>query len=121
MKLIPTREAVGHVLCHDMTMIIKDKYKDARFRKGHIVTPEDIPVLLKMGKENLYVWEMEPGMVHEDDAAGQLLALCGGENMLPSPVKEGKIELRAACDGLFQGPGRWPGPHCPHRPRSIGH
>ena len=102
MKLIPTREAVGHVLCHDMTMIIKDKYKDARFRKGHIVTPEDIPVLLKMGKENLYVWEMEPGMVHEDDAAGQLLALCGGENMLPSPVKEGKIELRAACDGLFQ-------------------
>ena len=102
MKLIPTREAVGHVLCHDMTMIIKDKYKDARFRKGHIVTPEDIPVLLKMGKENLYVWEMEPGMVHEDDAAGQLLALCGGENMLPTPVKEGKIELRAACDGLFQ-------------------
>ena len=102
MKLIPTREAVGHVLCHDMTMIIKDKYKDARFRKGHIVTPEDIPVLLKMGKENLYVWEMEPGMVHEDDAAGQLLNLCGVENMLPSPVKEGKIELRAACDGLFQ-------------------
>ena len=102
MKLIPTREAVGHVLCHDMTMIIKDKYKDARFRKGHIVTPEDIPVLLKMGKENLYVWEMEPGMVHEDDAAGQLLSLCGGENMRPSPVKEGKIELRAACDGLFQ-------------------
>ena len=102
MKRIPTREAVGHVLCHDMTMIIKDKYKDARFRKGHIVTPEDIPVLLKMGKENLYVWEMEPGMVHEDDAAGQLLTLCGGENMLPSLVKEGKIELRAACDGLFQ-------------------
>ena len=102
MKLIPTQEAVGHVLCHDMTMIIKDKYKDARFRKGHIVTPEDIPVLLKMGKENLYVWEMEPGMVHEDDAAGQLLALCGGENMRPSLVKEGKIELRAACDGLFQ-------------------
>ncbi len=102
MKLIPTQEAVGHVLCHDMTMIIKDKYKDARFRKGHIVTPEDIPVLLKMGKENLYVWEMEPGMVHEDDAAGQLLALCGGKNMLPTPVKEGKIELRAACDGLFQ-------------------
>ena len=102
MKLIPTQEAVGHVLCHDMTMIIKDEYKDARFRKGHIVTPEDIPVLLKMGKENLYVWEMESGMVHEDDAAGQLFALCGGENMLPTPVKEGKIELRAACDGLFQ-------------------
>ena len=36
MKLIRTEEAVGHVLCHDMTQIIKDQYKDARFRKGHI-------------------------------------------------------------------------------------
>ena len=34
MKLIRTEEAVGHVLCHDMTQIIKDQYKDARFRKG---------------------------------------------------------------------------------------
>ena len=51
---------MGHVLCHDMTQIIKDKYKDARFRRGHVVTVEDIPVLLSMGKEHLYVWEMTP-------------------------------------------------------------
>lgn len=43
MKLIRTEDAVGQVLCHDMTQIIKDKYKDARFRKGHVVTEEDIP------------------------------------------------------------------------------
>ena len=102
MKLIRTEEAVGHVLCHDMTQIIKDQYKDARFRKGHIVTEDDIPVLLSMGKENLYVWEMTPGMVHENDAAERLLALCGQENMVRSETKEGKIELRAACDGLFR-------------------
>ena len=93
---------MGHVLCHDMTQIIKDQYKDARFRKGHIVTEADIPVLLSMGKEHLYVWEMTPGMVHENDAAERLLALCGQENMTRSEVKEGKIELKAACDGLFQ-------------------
>ena len=102
MKLIRTEDAVGHVLCHDMTQIIKDQYKDARFRKGHIVTEADIPVLLSMGKEHLYVWEMTPGMVHENDAAERLLALCGQENMTRSEVKEGKIELKAACDGLFQ-------------------
>ena len=102
MKLIRTEDAVGHVLCHDMTQIIKDQYKDARFRKGHIVTEADIPVLLSMGKEHLYVWEMTPGMVHENDAAERLLALCGQENMTHSEVKEGKIELKAACDGLFQ-------------------
>ncbi len=102
MKLIKTRDAVGHVLCHDMTQIIKDQYKDARFRKGHVVTQEDIPVLLSMGKEHLYVWEMVPGMVHEDDAAKRLLALCANEGMEPTAVKEGKIELRAARDGLFR-------------------
>lgn len=102
MKLIKTPEAVGHVLCHDMTQIIRGTYKDARFRKGHVVTAEDIPVLLSMGKEHLYVWEMMPGMLHENDAALRLLALCANDHMVPSPVKEGKIELRAACDGLFR-------------------
>lgn len=101
MKLIRTEDAVGHVLCHDLTQIIKDQYKDARFRKGHVVTEEDIPVLLSMGKEHLYVWEMTGGMVHENDAAERLLALCGQENMIRSEVKEGKIELKAACDGVF--------------------
>ena len=108
MKLIRTEDAVGHVLCHDMTQIIKDQYKDARFRKGHIVTEADIPVLLSMGKEHLYVWEMTPGMVHENDAAERLLALCGQENMTRSEVKEGKIELKAACNGLFQVDSRRP-------------
>ena len=102
MKLIKTTEAVGHVLCHDLTQIIKDEYKDARFRKGHIVTEEDIPVLLSMGKENLYIYEMTPGMVHENDAAERLLALCANDHMTRSEVKEGKIELKAACDGLFR-------------------
>lgn len=102
MKLIPTREAVGHVLCHDMTQIIPGQYKDARFRKGHVVREEDIPVLLSMGKEHLYVWEIVPGMLHENDGAERLCALCRGDGMDRSAVKEGKIELIAARDGLFR-------------------
>ena len=102
MKLIRTEDAVGHVLCHDMTQIIKGAYKDARFRKGHVVRREDIPVLLSMGKEHLYVWEMVPGMVHENDAAERLCALCFSKNMIRSQAKEGKIELSAACGGLFR-------------------
>jgi len=102
MKLIRTQDAVGQVLCHDLTQIVRDEFKGPRFRKGHIVVPEDIPVLLSMGKEHLYVWEMTPGMVHENDAAERLLALCGGANMTRSEIREGKIELSAACDGLFR-------------------
>ena len=41
MKCIETKNAVGHVLCHDLTQIIKDQYKGARFQKGHVVQPEE--------------------------------------------------------------------------------
>ena len=102
MKQIPTTEAVGHVLCHDLTQILPGEFKGARFRKGHIVTEADIPVLLSMGKEHLYVWELEPGMLHENDAAARLVRLCKGPGMDETEVREGKIELRAAFDGLFR-------------------
>jgi hypothetical protein len=101
MKLIPVEDAVGTVLCHDMTQIIPGVIKDARFRKGHIVTPEDVPILRSMGKENIYVWEQEPGMLHEDEAAGRLRDLCLSEHMSASKPKEGKIEIRAEEDGCF--------------------
>lgn len=102
MKLIKTEDAVGHVLCHDITQIIKGVTKDAVFRKGHIVTEEDIQVLLSVGKENLYVWEKEEGMLHENDAAEILRQICQGEHMHPSNVKEGKIELIADIDGVLK-------------------
>ncbi len=102
MKLVRTEDAVGHILCHDMTQIIPGVIKDARFRKGHIVTEEDIPVLLSIGKEHLYIWEKEEGMLHEDEAAERLRAMCQNEGMHPTPVKEGKIELISDIDGLFQ-------------------
>lgn len=102
MKVIKTTEAVGHVLCHDITQIIKGVTKDARFRKGHVVKEEDIEVLLSLGKDNLYVWEKMPGMLHENEAAEILKTICLNTHMDESPVKEGKIDLSAQCDGLFK-------------------
>lgn len=102
MKLIKTVDAVGHVLCHDMTQIVKGVTKDAIFRKGHIVREEDIPVLLSIGKDNLYVWEKEEGMVHENDGAEILCSICKGDNIDRGNVKEGKIDLYAECDGLLK-------------------
>lgn len=102
MKLIRTEDAVGTVLCHDITQIIKGVTKDAVFRKGHIVTEEDIPVLLSCGKENLYVWECGEGMMHENEAAAFLCDLCEGANLRRGSVKEGKLEIFAECDGLLK-------------------
>lgn len=102
MKLVKTEDAVGQVLCHDITQIIKGVTKDAVFRKGHVVKEEDIPVLLSVGKEHLYIWEKEEGMLHENEAAEILRKICQGSNMHPSDVKEGKIELIADIDGVLK-------------------
>lgn len=102
MKQIETRQAVGHVLCHDLTRIIPGVTKDAAFRKGHIVTEADIPVLLSMGKDHLYVWERTPGTLHEDEAAERLRVLAQNAHMKASQPKEGKIELTAEIAGLFR-------------------
>ena len=102
MKLMKTEDAVGQVLCHDITQIIKGVTKDAVFRKGHIITPEDIPVLLSVGKDNIYIWEKDENKLHENEAADILRQICQNEYMHPSDVKEGKIELIADCDGLLK-------------------
>ena len=68
MKLMRTEDAVGQVLCHDITQIIKGVTKDAVFRKGHIITEEDISVLLSVGKDHIYIWENNENMLHENDA-----------------------------------------------------
>lgn len=102
MKKIKTEDAIGHVLCHDITRIVKDVVKDTPFRKGHIVQEVDIPLLLSLGKEHLYVWECDEDSLHENEAAEILYKLCAGDHMKPSAVKEGKIEVIAECDGLLQ-------------------
>lgn len=102
MKLLKTEDAVGQVLCHDITQIIKGVTKDAVFRKGHVIREEDIPVLLSVGKDHVYIWEKDASMLHENEAAEILYHLCEGKHMSPTPVKEGKIEVIADQDGLLK-------------------
>lgn len=102
MKLIDTKDAVGHILCHDLTRIVPGEMKDAQFRKGHVVTEADIPMLLSMGKDHLYVWEVDENTLHENEAADRLATLCESAHMRRGDVKEGKIELFATEDGVFQ-------------------
>lgn len=102
MKTIPVQEAVGTVLCHDITRIEIGAGKGPVFRKGHRVTAEDIPVLLSVGKENLYVYQPTPGLVHENDAASRIAAVVAGQNLGQSEIVEGKINFQATCHGLLQ-------------------
>lgn len=102
MKKIKTVDAIGHILCQDITRIVPGKFKGRAFKKGHVVKEEDIEVLLSMGKDNLYVWEKIDGLVHENDAAVVLKDLTAGENLEFSEIKEGKIDFIANTDGLLK-------------------
>lgn len=101
MKKINVEDAVGMVLCHDMTQIIPGVVKDAKFRKGHVITKEDIPVLLSMGKKHIFVYEINESLMHENDAALSLCDMCISENLVSSEVKEGKILLKSKINGYL--------------------
>ena len=104
MKLIRTEDAIGHVLCHDMTQIIKDQYKDARFRKGHIVTEKDIPVLLSMGNSDVPVGQYTQKIFEFYELDEQALA-AAGTLTYGSNVKEVTTQVsEAAVDcGIIYG------------------
>ncbi|MCC6345602.1 MAG: molybdopterin-binding protein [Nitrospirales bacterium] len=102
-KAIPVAEAVGMVLAHDITEIRKDDFKGRAFRKGHVVTSEDVEHLRRLGKDHLFVLHMENDEMHEDDAAYALASALKGEGVLmEEEPKEGKINLIAARDGLLK-------------------
>ena len=102
MKVIDTEKAVGTVLCHDITQIIPGQYKGAKFRKGHVIKEDDIPILLSMGKKHLYVYEINENMIHENEAALFLRDMCISEYMSESEIREGKIELLSTVRGFFK-------------------
>ena len=102
MREVRVQDAVGMILCHDITEIVRGQRKGARFRKGDVIRAEDIEVLLRIGKEHIYVWEDDENMLHENDAAQVLRDLCQSEHMTASEPKEGKIELTSTVAGVFE-------------------
>lgn len=101
--LISLDQAVGTVLAHDITEIRPGQFKGAAFKKGHIITEEDLPHLRRVGKEHLFALHLEPGEIHEDDAAIRLCGAMAGPGIVFDPrPSEGKISLKAAHKGLLK-------------------
>jgi hypothetical protein len=95
-------EAIGTVLCHDVTQIIPGQCKKPLFRKGHIIQPEDVDRLLNVGKEHLFVFDLSRGLVHEEDAALRAARAVAGAGVALGAPGEGKVTLSAARDGLLK-------------------
>ncbi len=101
-KKISVDKAVGHVIAHDMTQIIPGEYKGARFKKGHIIKKEDITVLKDMGKENIYVLNLDEETLHEDQAAYKMAEVLKSEYIKLDDPHEGKISLISKIDGILK-------------------
>lgn len=101
MKAIPVEDAVGTVLCHDITRIVPGQCKGPLFRRGHVVGPDDIQTLLDIGKANLYVYDPKDGYVHEDECAIRLARAAAGQGIAFGAPCEGKSTLVAAHDGVL--------------------
>lgn len=100
LREVSTEEAIGLPLAHDITQIVPGVSKGVLFRRGHVIRPEDVPELLKCGKEHVYVMELGEGEVHEEDAAVRLSRAIGGPGCDFSEPAEGKVNLLATHDGL---------------------
>ncbi|MGD9240515.1 MAG: molybdopterin-binding protein, partial [Desulfobacterales bacterium] len=102
LKKIELTDAVGTQLAHDVTEIRPGEFKGAAFHKGHTVCNEDLCRLQKMGKNHLYIIDLEDDEIHEDQAASILAdALAGDGIVWKDEPREGKIKLLAEKDGLF--------------------
>ena len=102
MKKVPVQEAVGLELCHDITKVVPGREKYRAYRRGQLITPADIPKLLDMGKEHIYVWEPKDNLVHEDEAAVRLARQAAGPGLSCTEPSQGRVNLCAEYDGLLK-------------------
>ncbi len=101
MKKIEVEKAVGMTLCHDITAM-RDGFKGAAFKRGHVITEEDIPALLDIGKKHIFIWEADAGEIHEEDAAVRMAAMAPVPGAHYTGPSEGKMLLIADERGMFR-------------------
>src|SRR5512139_4310575 len=102
LRKIAVTEAVGSALAHDITEIRPGEFKGPAFRRGHRVCEADLCHLQRLGKNHLYVIDLEEDEIHEDEAAVILAAALAGEGVVCNDQpREGRINLLAGRDGLL--------------------
>jgi len=101
MKKIRVEDAVGMAICHDITAM-RDGFKGAAFNRGHVITEEDIPAFLDLGKRTVFVWEENAGEIHEEDAALRMAAMSSFEGVHYTGPSEGKMLMFSDIRGMFR-------------------
>lgn len=101
MRKVKTEEAVGLTLCHDVTEM-RDGFKGAAFKRGHVIRQEDVEKLLDIGKKHIFIWEENADEIHEEECAAMLSEMLAAEGTHYTPVSEGKVVMIADRKGQFR-------------------
>lgn len=81
---------------------MRDGFKGAAFRRGHVITEADIPALLDLGKRTVFIWEENADELHEEDCALRMAAMAPVEKAHYEGPSEGKVVLIADERGMFR-------------------
>lgn len=100
-KKVNIEDTIGKPLLHDLTGIMEGGFKGVVFKRNHIIRKEDLEKLKDIGKDHIYVGELEENQVHEEDAIAEVAPLLIGENISLSDPSEGKISFKSKSYGLF--------------------
>ena len=101
-KSVPVAEAVGMVLGHDVTRIVPGESKGPAFKRGHIIQAEEVDALLDIGKGHVYVVDLGPDLIHEDEAACRIAQAAAGPGIRLTKPSEGKVNFIAEISGLLK-------------------
>ncbi|MBU2702352.1 molybdenum cofactor synthesis domain-containing protein [Sporomusaceae bacterium BoRhaA] len=101
LRKVYTEDSVGMVLGHDLAKNMPG-YGGQLFKKGHVICAEDIPYLKNIGIDQIFLIDLLPGQVHENDAIARIAQAVAGENVMMTEPSEGRINIQAQVDGLLK-------------------
>ena len=91
-------EAIGHILRHNLA----DERGRKALSKGHRLAQEDLPRLRALGVQAIRVAVLEPGDVHEDEAARRLGNAVRGPSVIAMAPAASRVNLLAEADGVVR-------------------
>jgi hypothetical protein len=84
------------------TLLVPDDHHRVLLLKGRILTKDDWPVVAAARVDELHVVRMEPGDVHEDEAARRLANAVAGPGVIRHGPAESQVRLSAEVNGIFK-------------------
>jgi molybdenum cofactor cytidylyltransferase len=93
-EFVTAANALGAILAHGV------RAGERRFKKGRVLTQEDLAAIAAAGIETLAVARLDSGDVAEDIAAGRIASRCGGTHIRIGAAFTGRVNLYAVEDGL---------------------